>query len=94
MAVDHNPKEVLTLEETAKWLGVKPETVRQQAKAGFLPGRKIGRAWRFSRAALLEWLKGEDPLDADDLEAIREGLEAIRRGDVVPLDELEPDTAP
>jgi excisionase family DNA binding protein len=31
-------------------------TVQRQAKAGRLPGRRIGKEWRFSRAVLLDWM--------------------------------------
>ncbi|HYH88627.1 MAG TPA: helix-turn-helix domain-containing protein [Solirubrobacteraceae bacterium] len=31
---------------------------RRQREPGELPGRRIGGAWRFPRAALLEWLAG------------------------------------
>jgi excisionase family DNA binding protein len=53
-----NKKEVLNVEEAAKLLGVSVWTVREEAHAGRLPARKIGRAWRFSRQALLEHLRG------------------------------------
>lgn len=49
-------KEVLDVEEAAQLLGVSPWTVREQAKRGSLPARKVGREWRFSRQALLGWL--------------------------------------
>lgn len=50
-------KDVLNVEETAALLNVSPWTVREQARLGTLPGRKIGKEWRFSRQALLEWLR-------------------------------------
>lgn len=52
-------KEVLNVEEAAVLLGVSVWTVREEAHAGRLPARKVGRAWRFSRQALLEHLSGE-----------------------------------
>jgi excisionase family DNA binding protein len=53
---DQPAGEVLTLDEAAQLLRVDERTVRELALRGELPGRKLGRAWRFSRAALLEWL--------------------------------------
>jgi excisionase family DNA binding protein len=50
------PAEVLTLEQAAALLQVEPAEVEALAEAGDLPGRRIGDAWRFPRAALLEWL--------------------------------------
>lgn len=49
-------KEVLNVEETAELLEVSVWTVRDLAHRGELPARKVGRAWRFSRKALLEYL--------------------------------------
>jgi len=52
--------EVLTLEEAAALLRLPVEAVRASAVAGDLPGRAFGDEWRFSRAALLSWLAGEE----------------------------------
>lgn len=52
-------KDVLTAEEAAEFLQFSAYTVRELAREGKLPGRKVGKEWRFSRAALLEWLKGD-----------------------------------
>ena len=48
--------EVLTAVEAARLLRVGESTVRELAARGELPGRRIGRSWRFSRRALLDWL--------------------------------------
>jgi excisionase family DNA binding protein len=50
--------EVLTAGEAAALLRTDEETVRKMAESGTLPGRKLGDEWRFSRAAILEWLSG------------------------------------
>ena len=34
--------------------------MRELAEAQRIPARRVGEAWRFSRPALVEWLKGED----------------------------------
>ena len=47
---------MLTVEQLAELLQVDEKTVRSLASDGDLPGRKIGRHWRFSRQAVLEWL--------------------------------------
>lgn len=44
--------QLLTCEEVARLLRVSQETVRQLAATGELPGRKVGRAWRFPRTAV------------------------------------------
>jgi excisionase family DNA binding protein len=48
--------EILTPQEAAEVLHVPLLTVQRQAKAGRLPGHRIGKEWRFSRTVLLEWL--------------------------------------
>jgi excisionase family DNA binding protein len=50
------------VEQLAELLQVDEKTVRTLASKGELPGRKLGRHWRFSRHAVLEWLaNGERP---------------------------------
>ena len=48
--------EVLSVEQAAQFLQVKESVVVEMAEAGQLPGRKLGDAWRFSKAALVAWL--------------------------------------
>ena len=48
--------DVLTLEDLADLLQVDPAKIEELARAGELPGRRIGDAWRFARVAVLEWL--------------------------------------
>jgi excisionase family DNA binding protein len=58
--------DVLTLEEVAQLLAVEPEAVAELARTGELPGRRIGEAWRFARAAVLEWLAQGSPPESGD----------------------------
>lgn len=57
--------EVLTAEETARLLRVSTKTVLGLAREGTLPGEKVGRAWRFLRADLVEYLHGQRRGHAD-----------------------------
>ena len=50
---------MLDLDEAAALLRVTPEVVRVLAESHRIPARRVGEEWRFGRAALLEWLKGE-----------------------------------
>jgi len=52
-----NP-EVLSLNEAMSMLRMRRHTIVDLAKRGELPGRKVGREWRFPRAKLLRWLEG------------------------------------
>jgi excisionase family DNA binding protein len=72
--------EILTPQEAAEFLRVPLLTVQRQAKAGRLPGRRVGREWRFSRSVLLEWF-AQGP-DSHDLE-----LYNRRESNVTELDE-------
>lgn len=54
-------REFLTTTEVAEWLDVNPSTVLRAARSGELPGRKLGKSWRFSRTALLEAFRTPSP---------------------------------
>ncbi len=58
--------EILTPQEAADFLRVPLLTVQRQAKAGRLPGRRVGKEWRFSRSTLQEWIASGP--DRHDLE--------------------------
>ncbi|HEX6490067.1 MAG TPA: helix-turn-helix domain-containing protein [Gaiellaceae bacterium] len=55
-AMQVRPPDVLTVEQLAELLQIDEKTVRTLAARGELPGRKLGRQWRFSRQGVLEWL--------------------------------------
>lgn len=50
---------VLDAQAVAEMLGANCGTVARLAKAGRLPGRKVGMQRRFARLALLRYLSGE-----------------------------------
>jgi excisionase family DNA binding protein len=45
-------EDVLTVDDVARLLELKPYTVKEYARRGILPGRKLGRNWRFLRPEL------------------------------------------
>ena len=53
-------KEILTMEEAAELFGVSVKTFIKLLKEEKVPARKIGREWRFSRKALIDWLSSGD----------------------------------
>jgi len=59
--------DVLDLTEAARLLRVSPRTVRTRAKAGLIPGRKVGRDWRFNKEALLRHLEGRAPETVEEV---------------------------
>ncbi|HQM51030.1 MAG TPA: helix-turn-helix domain-containing protein [Candidatus Hydrogenedentes bacterium] len=48
--------EIMTVEEVAGYLKVKPQTVYKWAQDGQIPGTKLGKEWRFRRRILDEWI--------------------------------------
>lgn len=54
--------EILNAQEAAEFLRVDPDTIRMLARDGRIPARKVGKEWRFSRRALLEFIGGGIPL--------------------------------
>jgi excisionase family DNA binding protein len=50
-------EDVLTVADVAALLDLKPYTVKEYARRGILPGRKLGRTWRFLRPELEEAIR-------------------------------------
>ncbi|WP_230275487.1 helix-turn-helix domain-containing protein [Deinococcus sp. 6YEL10] len=57
--------EVLTLEELAAYLKVSETTAYTLVRGGEIPGRKVGREWRFLKARVTHWLMqaGEEDME-------------------------------
>lgn len=53
---------ILTVEEVAEKLRVKPHTVREYLKRGMIPGRKLGRSWRIIETELEWFLSSSRPM--------------------------------
>ena len=53
-------REVLTLEEVARYLRLPKDTIVRQAAQGAIPGRRIEDTWRFLKAAIDDWLRSYD----------------------------------
>ena len=50
-------EDVLTVSDVAALLDLKPYTVKEYARRGILPGRKLGQTWRFLRPELEEAIR-------------------------------------
>ena len=48
--------EILTLEEVAQYLRLKPQTIYKWAQEKRIPAVKLGKEWRFRRSILDRWL--------------------------------------
>lgn len=56
-------REILNIEEAAALLGVSVKTFNKVLHSENLPARKIGREWKFSRRALIEWVGSGNSMD-------------------------------
>ena len=48
---------LLTVDDVAKFLRLKPATIRSMARRGELPAIKLGRVWRFKRSSITQLLE-------------------------------------
>ncbi len=73
--------EILDVNSAARFLTVSPDTVYTLFQKGDLPGRKVGRKWVTTKAAVLRWVESsatEDTLERaverGDSEALKEAI--------------------
>lgn len=52
--------DILKLEQAIEFLGVSEKTLIKLLREEHIPARKIGREWRFSKNALMQWLATGD----------------------------------
>ena len=55
-SVEISQEEVMTVEDVADYLRVPRSSVYKLAQSGELPGRKVGKHWRFHRKTMEIWL--------------------------------------
>ena len=53
--------EMLTIEELAAYLKLKPQTIYKWAQTGKIPGAKFGKEWRFRRSTIERWIDSHIP---------------------------------
>lgn len=51
-----NKDEIMTIEEVAAYLKLRPQTIYKWAQEGEIPAIKIVKEWRFKRSILDKWL--------------------------------------
>lgn len=56
--MDNNDK-IMTLEEVAEYLRVKPQTIYTWAQENKIPAAKIGREWRFRKTVIDKWFNDQ-----------------------------------
>jgi excisionase family DNA binding protein len=52
--MDDNDK-IMTLEEVAEYLRVKPQTIYTWAQEKKIPAAKLGKEWRFKKSMIDRW---------------------------------------
>lgn len=61
--------DIMTLEEVAAYLKVRPQTIYTWAQEGRIPGAKLGKEWRFKKSLIDEWFVSHLDERFDDLVA-------------------------
>lgn len=74
-------REILNIDEAAAFLGVSVKTFSKVLREEDVPGRKVGREWKFSRQALIDWVG--DALSRDHLDLQDDGATGMAGRDVV-----------
>ena len=54
-------EEILNLDDACSFLGIKRRTMYKLLKDGAIPAIKIGGQWRFSRAAIMDLFRRQNP---------------------------------
>jgi len=68
-----NDYEIMTLEEVAAYLKLKPQTIYTWAQEKKIPAAKLGKEWRFKRSIIDKWINQHfDPKFKDLLPEDRE----------------------
>ena len=71
----NTPSEILTIEETAKYLKIPTSSVYKLAQEGRIPSQKVGRHWRFSRVALDNWISGNYKFEGKEDNEMHKGMD-------------------
>lgn len=92
-------EKLLSPEQVAEQLGVTPNTVRTWLRDGSLKGIKLGKKiWRIKESELLDFINRETKIESgvvksrgefsdEDIKSVRRGLEDIKSGRLLSLDE-------
>ena len=49
--------ELLTIQDLARYLRLKPQTIYRWAQSRKIPGAKFGKEWRFRRSEIQSWIE-------------------------------------
>ena len=51
---------VMTVQELARYLRMKPVTIYKHAAQGKIPGFKVGASWRFKKRTIERWIQKQE----------------------------------
>ena len=84
------PDEIMTVEEVAKYLKLKPQTIYKWAQTGQIPAAKFGKEWRFRRRILDEWIDASIAMSKGGFDLLQWQTELARKREAQPpTDEVE-----
>ena len=63
---DSSADQVFTLEELMAYLKIARSTAYKLAQEGKIPGQKVGKHWRFRKAAIDRWLEVHTPAPREE----------------------------
>ncbi len=55
------PEPLMDSKQACKFLGISYDTLKRLRTHGQIPGRKVGRQWRFHRPTLEAWAREREP---------------------------------
>ena len=76
---DSSDPEIMTIDQAAQLLGVSVKTFNKVLHTQSIPARKIGREWKFSRRALIDWI-GDGRSDEFYRESVDSGEASAKEG--------------
>lgn len=80
-------QDIMTVEDVAKYLKLKPQTVYKWAQEGQIPGTKLGKEWRFRRSIIDEWIDTSIALSKGGFDLLhQQSLLDVRRSGVSAAD--------
>ncbi len=56
--------DILDVRRAAIYLDITQPTLRRLVRNGTVPAKKVGKAWRFSRSQLAEWIRAGEVREA------------------------------
>ncbi len=64
-----NSKTIMNVREVAKYLRISEAKVYRLVKQGEIPAMRIGKAWRFRKDILEEWIRQNTEVSAEEIDA-------------------------